>query len=82
MSRWVRQNVRNFLCPMTVAEAQRERDLLLERGDTVGAGYADEFIRELEADLNDGEPFAPVLCEGCYCDPCVCLPDDHNCDPM
>ena len=50
MSRQVRQNIRNFLLPMSVAEAQRERDLLLERGDTVGAGYADEFIRELEAE--------------------------------
>ena len=51
MSRQVRQNVRNFLLPMTVAEVRRERDLLLERGDTVGAGYADEFLREVEADF-------------------------------
>jgi len=36
---------------MTVAEVRRERDLLLERGDTVGAGYADEFLREVEADF-------------------------------
>src|SRR5262245_13617812 len=21
------------------------------------------------------------LCEGCYCDPCECLPDDAPCDP-
>lgn len=21
------------------------------------------------------------LCEGCYKDPCICLPDDANCDP-
>lgn len=50
-NRQVRQNVRNFLVPMTVAEAQRERVLLLERGDDIGAGYAEEFIRELEADF-------------------------------
>lgn len=23
----------------------------------------------------------PVLCEGCYEDPCTCLPNDANCDP-
>jgi len=36
---------------MTVAEIRCERVLLLERGDTVGAGYADEFLREVEADF-------------------------------
>lgn len=49
-NRQVRRNVRNFLLPMTVAEAQRERVLLLERGEDVGAGYAEEFIRELKAE--------------------------------
>jgi len=50
-NRQVRQNVRNFLVPMTVAEVQSVRDSLLERGDDVGAGYAEEFLRELEADF-------------------------------
>ena len=50
MSRQLRQNVRNFMVPMTVAEAQSVVDAMLERGDDVGAGYAEEFRRELEAE--------------------------------
>jgi hypothetical protein len=43
--------VRNFLVPLTVAEVQRELDLSVEMGDTVRAGYVEEFLRELEADF-------------------------------
>lgn len=51
MSRAVRQAVRNFLAPLTVAEVQRELDLSIEMGATVRAGYVEEFLRELEADF-------------------------------
>jgi hypothetical protein len=40
---------------MTVAEVEREVELSLERGDELRAEYADEFLRELEADFNDCE---------------------------
>lgn len=51
MSRQLRQNVRNYMVPMTVAEARATRDAMVERGDNIGAGYADEFLRELEAEF-------------------------------
>lgn len=75
----LRMNVRNFLLPMRIPEVQRELELSLERDDTERAGYVEEFLRELEAEFNGGEPFAS--CQGCYCSPCECLPDDCNCDP-
>jgi len=50
-NRQLRQNVRNLMVPMTVAEAQITRDGLLAKGHTEAAGYADEFILELEADF-------------------------------
>ena len=80
LNRQLRQNVRNLLFPMTLAEMQIERVLSVERGDTERARYVEEFIREVEADsvvfVNS------VECEGCYCNPCECLPDDCNCDPL
>lgn len=53
MSRQLRQNVRNLMVPMTIAEATAYRDSMAEAGHTEAAGYADEFILELEADFND-----------------------------
>ena len=50
-----RQNVRNYLVPMTMAELQRELNMSVERGDTKRAGYVSEFIREVEADFNKGD---------------------------
>jgi len=48
----LRQDIRNFLIPLTTAELQRELDLSIDMGDTVRAGYVEEFIRDLEADFN------------------------------
>ena len=50
MTRQLRQNVRNFLLPMTVAEVRRELELSIEAGDTARAGYVEEFLREVEAE--------------------------------
>jgi hypothetical protein len=55
MSRQLRQNVRNFLLPMTVVEVQRELELSVEAGDTVRAGYVKEFLCELETESNERE---------------------------
>lgn len=49
----LRMNVRNLMVPMTIAEATAYRDQMAETGHTEAAGYADEFILELEADFND-----------------------------
>lgn len=51
----LRQNVRNFLLPMTLPELRRELELSMESGDEERAGYIDEFIREVEADFNECE---------------------------
>ena len=47
----LRQNVRNFLIPLTIAEVRRELDLSLEMGQTRRADYIAEFLRELEEDF-------------------------------
>lgn len=47
-----RANIRNAMVPMTLSEAADFRNILIERGDAAGAGYADEFILELEEDFN------------------------------
>jgi len=49
MSRQLRQNVRNLLLPMTVAEIQCELKLSVEVGDAVRAGYVKEYLREAQA---------------------------------
>jgi hypothetical protein len=46
-----RMNIRNAMVPMTVAEARAFRDSLAERGDSVGAYYAEEFVYELEEEF-------------------------------
>jgi hypothetical protein len=46
----LRQNVRNAMVPMTVSEAQDFQAGLVDRGQTEAAGYAGEFIIELEAE--------------------------------
>jgi len=55
MSGQLRQNVRNYLYPMTVAEIQRERELSVKAGDTVRARYVEEFLREIEDDFDGCE---------------------------
>ena len=47
----LRQNVRNFLLPLTIAEVERELEISLERGDMTRAGYVEEFLLELHADF-------------------------------
>ncbi len=49
----IRQAVRSFLVPLTIAEVRAELDLSVAMGDTIRAGYVAEFLRELEADFND-----------------------------
>lgn len=48
----LRQNVRNFLLPLTIAEVRKELEISVERGDARRAGYIEEFLDELEADFN------------------------------
>jgi len=50
MSKQLKQNVRNFLYPLTLAEMRDVLELSIEAGDTVRAGYVEEFIREVEAE--------------------------------
>jgi hypothetical protein len=50
-----RMNIRNAMVPMTVAEARAFRDSLAERGDSVGAYYAEEFVYELEEEFDGCE---------------------------
>ena len=45
----LRMNIRNFMVPMTVAEAQ---DCVDSFDDSESKGYAEEFLRELEAESN------------------------------
>jgi len=49
----LRQNVRNFLIPLTISEVKRELELSLEMGQTRRADYIAEFLRELEEDFNN-----------------------------
>jgi hypothetical protein len=51
----LRQNVRNFLVPLTIAEVERELELSVERGDEARAGYVSEFLDELNADFDNCE---------------------------
>ena len=69
----IRQNVRNLLVGATLAEAKVFIINAIERGDYDCARYAEEFISNYADDF--------VECEGCYCNPCECLPNDCNCDP-
>lgn len=46
----LRQNVRNVMVPMTVSEAQTFQADMAAKGHAEAAGYADEFIIELEAE--------------------------------
>jgi hypothetical protein len=39
-----------------------------------------EHLTRVAEAIMDAERLAG-LCQGCYCDPCECLPDDCNCDP-
>jgi len=48
----LRQNVRNFLLPLTLQQMQVELDISVEMGDTARAGYVKEFMREVEADFD------------------------------
>jgi hypothetical protein len=48
-----RANVRNFLVGLTLAECRDWALAASERGDTESAGYANEFISELEDELDD-----------------------------
>ena len=70
MSRQLRQNIRNFLLPLTIAEVERELELSQERGDTLRACYVAEWLAELrqeEREVND-----------CSCDDSMC----ETCNPV
>ena len=57
----LRQNVRNFLLPLTIAEVEQELIVSIERGDTVRARYVEEFLDELHAEfagLVDGDDWS------------------------
>ncbi len=45
----LRDNVRNFLYPMTFEQMEREHEISVERGDTRRAMYVREFINECKA---------------------------------
>lgn len=45
----LRDNIRNFLYPMTFEEMEREYEISVERGDTRRAMYVREFINECKA---------------------------------
>ena len=45
----LRDNIRNFLYPMTFEEMEREHEISVERGDTRRAMYVREFINECKA---------------------------------
>ena len=47
-------------------------------GDEYGAGEDDRG--RSPCCLAELDPQGSI-CDGCYKDPCVCLPDDCNCDP-
>lgn len=51
----IRQALRNFLIPLTIAEVERELELSIERGDSVRAGYVEEFLQELYDDFDNCE---------------------------
>ena len=51
----LRQNVRNFLLPLTIAEVERELEISLEMGNTVRAGYVEEFLGELYEEFSGYE---------------------------
>jgi hypothetical protein len=46
-----RANVRNFLVGLNMQEMQEFRDGAIENGNAAGAGYADEYIREVESEF-------------------------------
>ena len=56
----LRQNVRNFLLPLTISEVERELIVSIERGDTTRAGYVSEFLQELldEFEYTDHDEWA------------------------
>jgi len=43
----LRQNIRNFLTPMTPSEIVTELQLAVSTGDEVRAGYISEFLDEV-----------------------------------
>jgi hypothetical protein len=47
----LRQNVRNFLLPLTIAEVEKELEISIERGDARRAEYVREFLNELYEDF-------------------------------
>jgi hypothetical protein len=52
-NRQLRQNVRNLLVGATTTEALEFLAIRTREGDTEVAGYAEEFICELEEDFGD-----------------------------
>jgi hypothetical protein len=44
--RQVRAAVRAFLMTATIEEIRRELEISVERGDTVRAGYVEEYLNE------------------------------------
>jgi hypothetical protein len=60
----LRMNVRNFLVGLNVSEVRRELDCSVRRGETIRAGYIEEFLHELEDELADCGAY-----DGCDSDP-------------
>ena len=48
----LRQNIRNYLVGLTIAEVQRELAGAIERGEDRRAEYIGEFLDDLEEEFN------------------------------
>ena len=49
----LRQAIRNFLVPLTIAEVENELEISIDNGDMVRAELVREFLFELYAELGE-----------------------------